>query len=512
MPFDSEAHAVDELLKPVDLGSFSLTPQTRSQSTFAGIPSIDKSKMWDFSLTEDGSGNRVLSFLVDNKTVNFRLNKDKDGSPIGATRLPDTDSADFGLGGESRKGRAQIHKANPSKIVGTFQTGKNNMTFEMSKSDDGEHSWTVASRKNPDANVATFVKAVLDKKGADQSNDKVDWGKLISEKLAPIKKHFDELAKPKPKVTPNPAKPLEDVLSKIRGFTTKQNGADTLLPEHGGLFNEIKDRILKTKIKLPSIDTLTYPLTGPTAGGLAASAGIGAGLWGIKNLIDRIRGVDHNSLLADMALGAGGGALASGGFRMMDAGARAAQGEPNPIAGGPKRKGPFMYSGNMMPGARIVNPKRPEGYKDYWQALKEYGRMVDRERAQQTNPYAKTGTEKKDEKTAQEKKVAFMTGNQTVDMIALQSLLSADPSLTQVERNALAGQARMAMNSHGGSTYVPINEIKSRGLGMLVGYIVSKMMGFGGFGTLASVALGGALGGGSSQSGPKWNSRGYYEY
>ena len=118
---------VDTLLQPVDLKSISLSSQKPSRQIFAGIPSVNKSKMWDFSLTEDGEGGRLLSFLVDNKTINFKIHKSESGTPIGATRLPDSESEDFGLGGDARKGRAQIHKATPSKIVGTFQTGKNNI-------------------------------------------------------------------------------------------------------------------------------------------------------------------------------------------------------------------------------------------------------------------------------------------------------------------------------------------------------------------------------------------------
>ena len=413
--------------------------------------------MWDFSLTEDGEGGRLLSFLVDNKTINFKIHKSESGTPIGATRLPDSESEDFGLGGDARKGRAQIHKATPSKIVGTFQTGKNNMTFEFDKSPDSEHLWSLVPRKNPEANVSQFVKAILEKK-----------------------------------------------------IAAEDKGA--------GLWDKIK----KTRVPLPSIDTITYPLTGDAPGGIAVSAGLGAGAMALKNMYDRVSGNEHNSLLTDMLLGAGGGAAASGLFRWL--------GTPE----GKPREDRDLYRNNMNPGQRMLFPQKFYTDKSYWDVLDsiaaskrlsppgmtfkdlirnkdlELSRQFFKDNQDKFNQIVKAqkGASQDDDTT----KTAFMSGNQEVDMIALQSILGADPTITPAERRALAAQARSAMSASG-STYVSINSVKAGGLGMLAGYIMSKMMGFGGLGTLASVAIGGAVGSSfGGKSGPMWNSRGYYEY
>jgi len=112
-------------------------------------------------------------------------------------------------------------------------------------------------------------------------------------------------------------------------------------------------------------------------------------------------------------------------------------------------------------------------------------------------------------------KLAFGTGNQQVDLIALQSILGADPTLTQGDRNILISQARSAMRSSGGQS-ISIDRVKNMGLGMLAGYILSKAMGFGGLGTIASVAIGGFMGSGSrggvNSAGPRYNGAGYYTY
>ena len=84
---------------------------------------------------------RNLSCLVDNRKLNYKLDEpERPGEPIKSKRLTDTESDDFGVGGDSFKGRAQIHKSSPSKILGTFQTGKTNMTFELNSQKDN-NSW-----------------------------------------------------------------------------------------------------------------------------------------------------------------------------------------------------------------------------------------------------------------------------------------------------------------------------------------------------------------------------------
>ena len=150
------------LLEPVELGSFALSSQTRSRETYSGFPEIKNSKMWDFSVTENGDGNRVLSFLVDNRTLNFQLEQsEQKDKPIAAKRLPDTEVDDFGVGGNAYTGRAQIHKSKGDNILGTFQTGKVNMTFQLERDSEDPKKWSITPRKNPNATVQSFVKNIL---------------------------------------------------------------------------------------------------------------------------------------------------------------------------------------------------------------------------------------------------------------------------------------------------------------------------------------------------------------
>ena len=77
------------------------------------------------------------------------------------------------------------------------------------------------------------------------------------------------------------------------------------------------------------------------------------------------------------------------------------------------------------------------------------------------------------QKSQEKQKLAFGTGNQQVDLIALQSILGSDPTLTQGDRNILISQARSAMRSSGGQS-ISIDRVKNMGLGMLAGYILWK--------------------------------------
>jgi len=409
---------IKSLLAPVDFDSFASDSSHRERSIYSGIPSINNPKMWDFSITENGDGTRNLSFLVDNRTVNFKLNEpEKSGQPIRAQRLTDTESDDFGVGGDSFKGRAQIHKSSPSKILGTFQTGKTNMTFELNNQKEN-NSWVISPRKHPVTTVKSFVDTVLEKK--------------LHKTAGPI-------------------------LDKIKQYI-------------GGL----------------TMDKLTYPITGGI-GALPSAALIGAGVMGVRNVGQRLIGKEHNSLLKDLTMGGIGGAAASGAFQLL--------GSPDsPLQSENSKK---IMTQNVDLKNPLVFPEKLKTDPNYLDIIK------------------KEYQERKLGAVVDLQKLAFGTGNQQVDLIALQSILGADPTLTQGDRNILISQARSAMRSSGGQS-ISIDRVKNMGLGMLAGYILSKAMGFGGLGTIASVAIGGFMGsgsrGGANSAGPRYNSAGYYTY
>jgi hypothetical protein len=460
---------IKSLLAPVDFESFVSSPSHRERSTYSGIPSINNPKMWDFSITENGDGTRNLSFLVDNRTVNFKLQEpEKPGDPIKAKRLTDTESDDFGVGGDSFKGRAQIHKSSPSKILGTFQTGKTNMTFELNSQEDN-NSWVISPRKHPITNVRSFVDVVLEKKTHKTAN--------------------------------------------LNNST------------------ELKDKI-KQYISGLTIDKLTYPITGGIEA-LPSAALIGAGIMGARNLGQRLTGKQHNSLLKDLAVGGVGGAVASGAFQLL--------GSPDsPIYSDNSRK---IMKQNMNFNNLLELPEKLKTEPNYLDIIKkEYNErklgsfeelqksaVIKKEKGKY-KLYTKDGKKvlgvhdtRQDaikqeyaiQKSQEKQKLAFGTGNQQVDLIALQSILGADPTLTQGDRNILISQARSAMRASGGQP-ISIDRVKNMGLGMLAGYILSKAMGFGGLGTIASVAIGGFMGSGGrsniNSTGAKYNSRGYYTY
>lgn len=440
---------IKSLLAPVDFESFSSDASHRERSTYSGIPSMNNPKMWDFSITENGDGTRNLSFLVDNRTLNFKLDEpDKPGEPIKAKRLTDTESDDFGVGGDSFKGRAQIHKSSPSKILGTFQTGKTNMTFELNSQKDN-NSWVISPRKHPVTTVKSFVDTVLEKKLHKTA------GPLLTLAIDKIKDFSNE---------------AKEVKEKFKEFNTP---------------TELKDKI-KQYIGGLTVDKLTYPITGGIEA-LPSAALIGAGVMGARNIGQRIVGKQHNSLLKDLALGGAGGAVASGAFQLL--------GSPDsPLYSDNSRK---MMTQNMDFKNPLEIPEKLKTDPNYLDIIK------------------KEYQERKLGSAVDLQKLAFGTGNQQVDLIALQSILGADPTLTQGDRNILISQARSAMRSSGGQS-ISIDRVKNMGLGMLAGYILSKAMGFGGLGTIASVAIGGFMGSGSrggvNSAGPRYNSAGYYTY
>jgi hypothetical protein len=440
---------IKSLLAPVDFESFSSDASHRERSTYSGIPSMNNPKMWDFSITENGDGTRNLSFLVDNRTLNFKLDEpEKPGEPIKAKRLTDTESDDFGVGGDSFKGRAQIHKSSPSKILGTFQTGKTNMTFELNSQKDN-NSWVISPRKHPVTTVKSFVDTVLEKK--------------LHKTAGPL---------------------LTLAIDKIKDFSNEAKEVKEKF-KYSNSPTELKDKI-KQYIGGLTMDKLTYPITGGIEA-LPSAALIGAGVMGARNIGQRIVGKQHNSLLKDLALGGAGGAVASGAFQLL--------GSPDsPLYSENSRK---MMTQNMDFKNPLEIPEKLKTDPNYLDIIK------------------KEYQERKLGAAVDLQKLAFGTGNQQVDLIALQSILGADPTLTQGDRNILISQARSAMRSSGGQS-ISIDRVKNMGLGMLAGYILSKAMGFGGLGTIASVAIGGFMGSGSrggvNSAGPRYNSAGYYTY
>jgi len=486
---------IKSLLAPVDFESFSSDASHKERSTYSGIPSMNNPKMWDFSITENGDGTRNLSFLVDNRTLNFKLDEpEKPGEPIKAKRLTDTESDDFGVGGDSFKGRAQIHKSSPSKILGTFQTGKTNMTFELNSQKDN-NSWVISPRKHPVTTVKSFVDTVLEKK--------------LHKTAGPL---------------------LNLAIDKIKDFS---NGAKEVKEKFKELNSptELKDKI-KQYIGGLTMDKLTYPITGGIEA-LPSAALIGAGIMGARNIGQRMVGKQHNSLLKDLALGGAGGAVASGAFQLL--------GSPDsPLYSENSRK---MMTQNMdfknpleIPEKLKTDPNYLDIIKKEYQERKlgssedlQKSAVIKKEKGKY-KLYTKDGKkvlgthdtrqeaikqEYAIQKSQEKQKLAFGTGNQQVDLIALQSILGADPTLTQGDRNILISQARSAMRSSGGQS-ISIDRVKNMGLGMLAGYILSKAMGFGGLGTIASVAIGGFMGSGSrggvNSAGPRYNGAGYYTY
>ena len=510
---------VGSLLAPVSLGSFALSPMQGSRESFSGIPTIDKSKMWDYALTEDHDKKRILSFLLDNRAINFRLEKpEKEGDPIKAKRLADSESNDFGVGGNATKGRAQIHKAHPSKITGTFQTGKTNTTFDLAKASDNEEDWHVIPRKNPDHSVDTFVSAIMDrheKKAIDLSG-------------------------------------VQNVANnQINTLGSNIQSGQYEVP------HAASDALNKLKSLVPSPEKVMYPLSGTDDNGsmlksVGIAGGIGAGVMGIRNLVQRLLGGQHNSMAGDMLTGGAVGAGASGLYHALGSTAGMTPEDKKIFTDGWKPgvmpKIPSSYSKypttldvmneaiahrekigsdeeNLTKTAiplisqlaelqkvtqeNAINPFNPANHIPDSTLLQMTSRIVrepqenDRDFAARALTVAKNVLAKKGEE-----KVA----NQVVDLISLQGILGADPSLTPGDRNILLNLARTAMNSSGGQ--ISMGRIGNMGLGMLSGYVLSKVMGFGGAGTIASMAIGGALGNSSGNSpyGAKWNNDGYMSY
>jgi len=430
--------------------------------TFSGIPPIDKSKMWDYSLSEDGSGKKVLSFLVDGRTINFRLGELlKDGSAT-MSRKPDSESADFGLGGGQVKGRAQIHKANGKSIHGTFQTGEKAMPFLIEEDDKGD--WKISPRKDMAETVAKFIHRIS--KGP--------------QKVA----NFVEDAKGK----------VQEAVSEVAGAVGS------------GI-----DKIKNTRISIDPMD-LTYPLTGPAEKAIPISAGIGASAGILKNLVGKITGSDTESSMWGDALKWGGGAgILSGIAHLM--GAR--PNNPNSTA-----KDRAMYAHNMHPYMIGPGPLLDRSYSGIWgqvkqqagirQKSKDFLDVLDRDDKRRNAPWWKSlfglfG--------GGEKKASYgMSGNSAVDLIAIKSLVAADPTLKPADRQILVSQAQRALMTSQAQGGISVSQIQSMGLGALAGYISAKILGFGPVGSIAAAAITGLLSSGQRKTGPTLMPGGYYLY
>jgi hypothetical protein len=516
------------LLEPVELGSFALSSQTRSRENYSGFPEIKNSKMWDFSITENGDGNRILSFLVDNRTLNFQLQQsEQKNQPIAAKRLPDTEVDDFGVGGNSYTGRAQIHKSKDDSILGTFQTGKTNMTFQLQKDPENPQKWSIIPRKNPNATVQSFVKGVTEKYNTKKANQSTSVGDMMNKLTYPLTGGW--------------------------GGALASAGIGFGLGGIKGLYDDWKHGK-----KNNQFSALQKALLGAGAGGLFSGALQYFGDPKYMTAAERYRHLNNmdpekNLIFSERFYTAPSYADAME-WQKKDAfeGFRAElQTTPNNFSRAelkttPSRLGAphtqptssapqsITYAVNENPkliaarqavqraaqereeNARRLNELSQQkvqesqlvnSHKLTPQAEKPVMRsMSEKQIIDQNNKIKEQGIVKRSSQ-----KLAFSSGNQTVDLIALQSILGADPTLTQGDRNVLMGQARAALRQAPGRS-INVNQLRGMGLGMLIGYVGAKMAGFGTFGTVASVAAGGALGRMGRKSGPSWQPGGYWTY
>jgi hypothetical protein len=151
---------VMETKRPQDVGdNYSI----RSSEKYTTIPENTKSKRWDYALEEDGDGGRILSFLMEDGTLNFKINQPGENKEISAIRLPDSERDDFATRGNAVRGKMQLHKSGPGIIHGTIQNQGKIMTFLLEKNKDNEE-WTIRSTKSPDSNVVELIRAVTPNK------------------------------------------------------------------------------------------------------------------------------------------------------------------------------------------------------------------------------------------------------------------------------------------------------------------------------------------------------------
>jgi len=413
--------------------------ETRTKEQYAGIPEKNKSEMWQASIEDGGDGKKILSFLVGDKTLEFALGE-SDAEGVSANRLPDGDRNNFGTRGEALTGKFQVHKMSADKIYGTWQAGKKSITFALDKDGDG---WRIKKKGDevPMSSVRDLVDAITIKKASD-----------INTMLESIKSKL------------------------VDGDPVHYN---TVMARHG---DQPLDRF--------SLEPYTLPQIGLTG------AAIGASLMAAKNLgqkgLSLLTGGydDSPSLLRDMAIGAGGGAIGLGAMKLM----------------GERDDSDELV---MMNGQRVPKAAR-EKYKDIFKS-RTAGQFERRTGIQIRNMTDREKTlEELYLKNAQEKKAAYYS----VDSIKL--LLANDFSLTPADRRLLMQQLQTAQYQTAGDI-TNIGKLKSMGLGTLAGYIAAKVLGLGTIGTIGASIIGGMLGYGgqsapSSQFGPKQHANGYTYY
>jgi len=499
---------LETLLKPVELGSFALSSQTRSRETYSGFPEIKNSKMWDFSLTEGGDGNRVLSFLINNRTLNFQLEQsDQKDKPIVAKRLPDTEVDDFGVGGNSYVGRAQIHKSKNDNILGTFQTGKTNMTFQLERDSENPKKWSIIPRKHPNTTVQNFVKNITEKYNVKKASQSASVGDMVNKLTYPLTGGF--------------------------GGALASAGIGLGLGGLKGLYDDWRYGKENNQFSI-----LQKALMGAGIGGLGSAAFQYMGDPKYMAESERLRHLNNmeqgKQFIFDPkfytapsyydALQPHKKKNAFEGFRAE------LKTTPNTFSRAELKTTPSRLGTPHAPPTpnTFQIPETPKIV-----AAREAVQRAAREREQNAQRLNQLNLEKTKEtqlinshklikdknKSLSEQdmlkessdKLAFSSGNQTVDLIALQSILGADPTLTQGDRNVLIAQARAALRKAPGSS-INVNQLRGMGLGMLIGYATSKLVGFGPLGTVASMAIGGGLGSMGRKSGPSWQPGGYYVY
>lgn len=442
------------------------------RESYRGIPVNDKSKMWDYSLEEGEDGQRILSFLVDDSVVNFRLNqpKDKDSS-ISALRLPDADRADFGARGNATKGRFQVHKSSTGSIYGTIHGGKKTMTFGLDNPDPSKHDWTVTAKNAPITDIANLVKSVS-----------------IKDKTAFAVPTMDQITAPLTADYPT-AMGLSallgaggmaayhvghKVMKKLRGEDTQDDRPlwqDMLLGAGGGAIASGAFKALGESGSGPDaprfnhhllpFQPLNFTSYTPPPASVVPTHGV-RNSWQPKVAADN----HHHERITWEECG---------------------------------------HTSTCRCSAPKVDIKKPGLCQScVWSKEKELEQELNR----------KNLFTNKDKSNADNDipKKASIRKTASIDINHIQNLLSYDQSLTPADRRILISQLEQASRmSQGGD--IDMDKIRNSGLGMLFGYITAKLMGFGVAGQIGGAALGGFVGASSTSSGGKqWDQRGFYHY
>ena len=548
--FDS----IMELKRPDTSESSNVSPL---RETYRGIPTNDKSKMWDYSLEEGEDGKRILSFLVDDSVINFKLNQPKDKeSTISATRLPDADRADFGARGNATKGRFQVHKSGPNSLYGTIHGGKKTMTFGLDNPDASNHDWTVTAKNAPITDVANLVKSVSIKdktafqmptmdqltspltgsypvamglsallgaggmatyhigrkvlkriKGEDTSDDRPLWqdmllgaggGALASGAFKAFGEADHGLGRKAPSMNSH-LMPWEPLNFKI---------PDELKPAGvvytSNVRNAVQPKIAEDKEAVHWSHDITRDIMGGRHYGADYLHGEA------KELGEAIKERDLGHIkeeLGDTAYAAQMIASQKTGLNLPVVGADAVIKKFYDRIGVWKnlfkeRDIPFSVD-YLKGGSNYAKPDKIQ------KAFALAGHQIDdKDLIELANK-----NDIKFEYQPHEIKQASMDKRAgQVDLAHIQNLLSYDQSLTGADRRILISQLEQASRmSQGGD--IDMNRVRNAGLGMLFGYVTAKLLGFGLPGQIGTAALGGFVGSNSTQSGGKqWDSRGFYHY